>query len=157
LPVVIARFFNTVGPRQVGDYGMVLPRFVRAALTGEPLAVFGTGSQTRCFCDVRDVVEALPRMLASPACRGRVLNIGADTPISIAALADMVIKALGSKSTRRLVPYGEAYPAGFEDLQQRQPDLRRLREAVGFTARHPLERTIRDIAAWMPLDARDPR
>ena len=154
LPVVVARFFNTVGPRQVGDYGMVLPRFVSAAVRNEPLTVFGTGAQTRCFCDVRDVVGALPRMLATPACRGRVFNVGSDSPISIAALADLVIRTIGSKSDRRKVPYGEAYPPGFEDLQQRQPDLRRLREAIGFDPRHSLERTIRDIASWMQGDAR---
>lgn len=147
LPVVVARFFNTVGPRQVGEYGMVLPRFVRAAMQGEALSVFGDGSQSRCFCDVRDVAEVLPRMLALDSCRGRVLNVGSDRPISIAALADAVIRTLGSRSTKRFIPYTEAYPAGFEDLQQRQPDLRRIRAALTFTPRRELEQTIRDIAA----------
>lgn len=149
LPAVIARFFNTVGPRQVGDYGMVLPRFVAAALQGEPLPVYGDGSASRCFCDVRDVVEVLPRMLASPACRGRVFNVGTDRPITISALADLVIRTLGSSSTKRFLPYTEAYPSGFEDLRQRQPDLTRLRAAVGFDPRIPLEQTIRDVAAAM--------
>ncbi len=149
LPVVVARFFNTVGPRQVGDYGMVLPRFVRAALLGEPLTVFGDGTQTRCFCDVRDVVEVLPRMLGTHACHGRVFNIGSDRAISIGDLADLVIRTLGSRSSRRLVPYSEAYPPGFEDLQRRQPDLARIRSCPGFDPRHTLERTIRDIAAWL--------
>ena len=146
VPTVIARFFNTVGPRQIGDYGMVLPRFVGAALRGEALTVFGDGSATRCFCDVRDVVEVLPRMLASDACRGRVLNVGSDSPISIAALAELVVRTTGSRSTRKLIPYTEAYPAGFEDLQQRQPDLQRIRAAIGFTPRISLEQTIRDVA-----------
>ncbi len=149
LPVVVTRFFNTVGPRQVGDYGMVLPRFVQAALAGGPLTVFGDGAQTRCFCDVRDVVEVLPRMLASPACHGRVFNVGSDRAISIAELARLVIRTLSSGAGTRSIPYTEAYPAGFEDLQQRQPDLRRLREAIGFDPRHTLEQTIRDIAATM--------
>lgn len=149
MTVVIARFFNTVGPRQVGDYGMVLPRFVLAALRGEPLTVYGDGTQTRCFCDVRDVAGVLPTMLASRACAGRVFNVGSDRSISITALADLVIRTLSSRSTTRLVPYSEAYPPGFEDLQRREPDLRRIREAVGFAPRRSLEETIRDIAAWM--------
>src|SRR5262249_54597620 len=147
LPVVIARFFNTVGPRQVGEYGMVLPRFVQAALAGGPLEVYGDGTQSRCFCDVRDVVEVLPRMLASPACRGRVFNVGSDTPITISELADLVIKATGSRSGKRLVPYGEAYAPGFEELVQRRPNLARIREALAFEPSVPLERTIRDVAA----------
>lgn len=151
LPTVVARFFNTVGPRQVGDYGMVLPRFVNAALKNEPLTIYADGSATRCFCDVRDVVEVLPRMLGSESCFGRVFNVGSDVPVSILGLADQVIRTTGSKSGKRFIPYSEAYPAGFEDLQQRQPDLRRLREALGggggFKPRIGLEQTIRDVAA----------
>jgi UDP-glucose 4-epimerase len=149
LPAVVARFFNTVGPRQVGDYGMVVPRFVGAALKGEPLPVYGDGSASRCFCDARDVAEVLPRMLASEACHGRVFNVGSDRAISIAALADLIVRTLGSSSTKRFLPYSEAYPRGFEDLRQRQPDLSRLREAVGFEPRIPLEQTIRDVAAFL--------
>jgi UDP-glucose 4-epimerase len=147
LPVVIARFFNTVGPRQVGDYGMVLPRFVRAAIAGDEIPVYGDGTASRCFCDVRDVVELLPRMMAADSCRGRVFNVGSDRSISIAALADQVIRTLGSRSTKRFLPYAEAFGAGFEDLKQRQPDLSRLRAAVGFAPRVSLEQTIRDVAA----------
>lgn len=150
MPTVIARFFNTVGPRQVGDYGMVLPSFVAAAQAGRPLTVYGDGRQSRCFCDVRDVVEVLPRMLASPACHGRVFNVGSDRALSIADLAALVVKTLGSSSPTRVIPYSEAYPPGFEDLLQRQPDVNRLRKAVGFQPRIPLERTIRDIAASLP-------
>lgn len=149
LPVVIARFFNTVGPRQVGHYGMVLPRFVGAAVRGESLTVYGDGTQTRCFCDVRDVVAVLPRMLATRACHGRVTNVGSDAPISIADLASLVVRTLDSASRVTRVPYGEAYAEGFEDLQQRQPDLRRLREAVGFTPSVSLDRTIRDVATFI--------
>ena len=147
LPVVVARFFNTVGPRQVGEYGMVLPRFVKAAMEGRPLEVFGDGAQSRCFCDVRDVVEVLPRLMAAPGCHGRVFNIGADQPITIADLADRVIRTLGSRSTKRLIPYSEAYTRGFEDLGQRRPDLARVRGAVGFSPRIALEQTILDVAA----------
>mgnify|MGYP003644157493 CR=1 FL=1 len=146
LPVVIARFFNTVGPRQIGTYGMVLPRFVEAALEGKPLKVFGEGTQSRCFCDVRDVVGVLPELLASGNCFGRVFNVGSDHPITINELAKAVIQTLGSKSTIEHVPYSEAYPAGFEDLRRRRPDLTRLRDAVGFEARVALDTTIRDLA-----------
>ncbi|GJQ29164.1 MAG: UDP-glucose 4-epimerase [Phycisphaerae bacterium] len=148
LPVVVARFFNTVGPRQVGDYGMVLPRFVGAAQHGEDLLVHGDGTQSRCFCDVRDVAGALPGMLAAPGCHGRVFNLGSDRPITIRALADLVVTTLGSRSGVRLVPYSEAYRGNFEDLKQRRPDLTRVREAVGFQPKIPLEQTIRDLAAW---------
>jgi UDP-glucose 4-epimerase len=147
LPVVVARFFNTVGPRQVGEYGMVLPRFVQAALDGRPLEVYGDGTQSRCFCDVRDVVEVLPRLMARSICHGRVFNIGSDNPVTISNLADTVLRVTGSKSPKRLVPYTDAYARGFEDLLQRRPDLRRIREAVGFEPKIPLERTIGDVAA----------
>ncbi len=146
LPVTIARFFNTVGPRQVGEYGMVLPRFVKAALEGRPLEVHGDGRQSRCFCDVRDVAGILPAMVAAEACTGRVFNVGADTPISIADLASLVIRTLSSSSTIRLIPHAEVYGAGFEDLAQRRPDLTRIREVTGFAPKRPLDQTIRDIA-----------
>lgn len=149
LPTVCARFFNTVGPRQRGVYGMVVPRFVEAALAGEPLRVFGDGRQSRCFGDVRDIVPALVRLLDSPACHGRVFNLGSDRPVSILELAETVIRTLGSPSDIRLVPYEDAYPSGFEDLRHRRPDLARVRAAVGFEAVTPLEQTIRDIAAEM--------
>lgn len=147
LPVVVARFFNTVGPRQTGRYGMVLPRFVESALRGEPLRVFGDGKQTRCFCDVRDVVGVLPRMLDDPGAHGRVFNVGSDDPISIHDLAQLVIRTLGSASSVELVEYDDAYPDGFEDLRHRKPDLSRLRTCVGFTPAHALVDTIRDLAA----------
>ncbi|GMV24209.1 MAG: epimerase [Phycisphaerae bacterium] len=149
LGTVVARFFNTVGPRQVGEYGMVLPRFVRAALEGRDLEVHGDGQQSRCFCDVRDVVGVLPRLLAAEACLGRIFNVGSDQPISIRALADLVIATVGSRSSVRLVPYTEVYGSGFEDLKQRRPDLSRIRGAVGFCPAIPLDQTIRAIAAEM--------
>jgi len=147
--VVCVRLFNTVGPRQVGRYGMVLPRFVRAALGGEPIRVFGDGGQSRCFCDVRDVTAALLRLLGEPRCRGRVFNLGGESPVTIRELAELVRARTGARSEIVHVPYSEAYPGGYEDLQHRRPDLRRVREAIGFTASVPLARTVDDIAAWM--------
>jgi UDP-glucose 4-epimerase len=149
LPVVVARFFNTVGPRQVGEYGMVLPRFVRAALAGHDLEVHGDGAQSRCFCDVRDVVGILPTLLGTPRCYGRVFNVGSERVVSIRELADMVLRVTGSSSRVRNVAYAEAYSNGFEDLRQRRPDLARLRQAVGFCPTIALETTIQDVAAWM--------
>lgn len=146
LPAVIVRFFNTVGPRQIGKYGMVLPRFVEAALAGQPLSVFGDGTQSRCFCDVRDVVGVLPELMSQDACLGRVFNVGSDQPITINELAQAVIQTTGSDSKIEHVPYSDAYPQGFEDLRRRRPDLTRLRSAVGFEARVPLEKTITDLA-----------
>lgn len=149
VPVVVARLFNTVGPRQVGRYGMVLPRFVAAALAGEDLPVHGDGRQTRCFCDVRDVAPALAELLSRPACAGRVYNVGSDRSISVGELAALVTRVLGSRSGTRLVPYDAAYASGFEDLRRREPDLSRVRAAIGWRPTIELERTIADLAAWM--------
>jgi UDP-glucose 4-epimerase len=149
LPVVIARFFNTVGPGQVGEYGMVLPRFIESALSGEPLVVHGDGTQTRCFCDVRDVSGVLPRLLACGPALSRVVNIGSDSSISVAQLAQQVIAVTGSKSVLSFVPHAQVYGKGFEDLAHRRPDVSRLRELVGFAPAHNLEKTIRDTAAWI--------
>ncbi len=146
LPVVIMRFFNTVGPRQTGEYGMVLPRFVAAALLGKPLEVHGDGAQTRCFCDVRDVVDVLPRMVELESCAGEVFNIGTDVTISIRDLAKLVCKTLHSSSPIVTIPYDSAFGEGFEDLRTRQPDLRKIRNAVGFAPKYDLVQTIRDIA-----------
>ena len=146
LPAVIARFFNTVGPRQIGEYGMVLPRFVAAALDGRDLEVHGDGMQSRCFCDVRDVVRVLPRLVETPSCHGRVFNIGREEPVTIRALAELVVSTIGSSSRIRAVPYEQAFAAGFDDLLVRQPDLTRIRQAIGFTPEIPLVQTIRDLA-----------
>jgi UDP-glucose 4-epimerase len=148
-PVVVARFFNTVGPRQRGRYGMVLPRFVSAARAGRPLEVHGSGRQVRCFGDVRNVVRALPALIDSPACHGGVFNLGSDRPISIEDLARRVIATLGSRSEIVHVPYSEAFGPDFEDLEVRIPDISRARQAVGFEPAIGLEQTIRDIAEHM--------
>lgn len=154
LPVVIARFFNTVGPRQVGEYGMVVPRFVDAATGGRTLQVYGDGTQTRCFCDVRDVVRVLPDLITSADLCGRVVNVGRDERISIRDLAELVVSTLDSRSEIECIPYDRAFGAGFDDLQDRVPDLTRIREAIGFEPRIPLEQTIRDVAAVLVGDAR---
>jgi UDP-glucose 4-epimerase len=156
LRTVAVRFFNTVGPRQVGTYGMVLPRFVRAALAGEPLRVFGDGAQSRCFTDVRDAVRALPALLATQTSAGRVFNLGSDRPITIRELAETVVRTLGSRSRLEFVPYDEAYPAGFEDLRHRRPDLTRIRAAVGFEPTIGLEQTILDVAGELRREQHSP-
>jgi len=146
LPVVVTRFFNIVGPRQVGEYGMVLPRFVAAALAGNPIEVYGDGAQTRSFCDVRDIVALLPRLLEDPRCAGGVFNVGADEPIEIGALARLVKDTLRSRSPIVEVSYEQAFGPGFDDLRHRQPDLTRLRTMTGFSPQISLEQTIRDLA-----------
>src|SRR5262245_30854986 len=157
LPVVIARFFNTVGPGQMGTYGMVLPRFVSAALSGRPLEVYGDGRQMRCFCDVRDAVPAVAKLLRRPECAGAIYNVGSDRTISILDLARLVTRLTGSSSEIRLVPYERVYGTGFEDTRERKPDLARLRRAIGFRPRWSLEDTIRDLAVWMRDEAASTR
>ena len=152
LPVVIARFFNIVGPRQVGRYGMVLPRFVGAALADKPIQVYGDGRQTRCFCDVRDVVNLLPVLLAEPRCTGRIFNVGSDQRIEIGELAELVRTTLDSTSTIDHLSYDEAFGPNFDDLRHRQPDLTRLRQVTGFTPATPLSQTIRDLATELGSD-----
>ena len=132
LPVVVARLFNTVGPRQTGRYGMVLPRFITAARRGEPLMVHGDGLQTRCFCYVSDTVEALIRLQNSPAARGQIFNVGGTEEVSILALAGQVVELLYSGSKIELVPYSTAYAGGFEDMRQRKPSVDRLAATIGF-------------------------
>lgn len=155
LETVCCRFFNTVGPRQIGRYGMVLPRFVEAADKGEPLRVFGDGSQSRCFCDGRDVVRILPALLRIPNRTDSVYNIGSDHPISILDLAHLVASTLKSDSAIELVPYDKVYPKGFEDLRHRKPDLDRIRSAVGFEQHISLKQTIRDLHAQLCAPVKD--
>jgi UDP-glucose 4-epimerase len=132
LPVVITRFFNTVGPRQVGRYGMVLPTFVRQGLAGEDITVFGSGEQRRCFGFVSEVVEALVRLVKTPAAVGQVFNIGNDGEISINALAELVRAQTGGRSRIVHVAYDEAYPDGFEDMERRIPNVAKLERAIGY-------------------------
>jgi UDP-glucose 4-epimerase len=146
VPVTVVRFFNTVGPRQTGRHGMVLPRFIAAARCGEPLRVYGDGEQTRCFCLVDDAVEAAVRLRATPAAIGQVVNVGNDEAITVLELARLVIQLLGSKSALELIPYDQAYSAGFEDMRHRRPALERLQELTGFRPRRGLEEIIRATA-----------
>ncbi len=142
LPVVIVRLFNTVGPRQTGQYGMVLPRFIAAARSGQPLKVYGDGQQTRCFCYVRDTVEALVRLQGCAAARGQVFNVGSTDEITMRALAHRVIDTLGSKSAIELVPYSEAYAPGFDDMRRRKPVVEKLEATIGFRPRTELQAII---------------
>jgi UDP-glucose 4-epimerase len=145
LPVVVARLFNTVGPRQSGKYGMVLPRFIDAAKSGDPVRVFGDGSQTRCFCHVADVVEALVRLMGCPAAIGGVFNVGNPEEVTILALAEAVVRHLKSSSRIERIPYSAAYPAGFEDMQRRRPAVDKLRRLAGFEPARNLDSIIRDL------------
>ena len=145
LPVIIARLFNTVGPRQTGRYGMVLPRFIEAAKAGQPLRVFGDGLQTRCFCHVADAVESLMRLYRNPETRGQIFNVGGTEEVTIAELARRVVETLQSKSSIEYVPYSEAYAPGFEDMKRRRPIVDKLERFTQFrpstSLRSIIERT----------------
>ncbi|HET9317346.1 MAG TPA: GDP-mannose 4,6-dehydratase [Vicinamibacteria bacterium] len=153
LPVVVARLFNTVGPRQTGRYGMVIPNFVKQALLGHPLTVFGDGSQTRCFTYVGDVVGALMELARHPDAVGQVFNIGNDgDEISILALAERVKARTGSQSPIELVPYDKAYEAGFEDMPRRVPDLTKLRTLIGYEPQVHLDEILDRVIAFFESD-----
>lgn len=145
LPTTVARLFNTVGPRQTGNYGMVVPRLVGQALDGEALTVFGDGRQTRCFCHVADVVEALYGLASQESAYGHVFNVGATTEMSILDLAERIIKVTGSRSDISLIPYDEAYAEGFEDMYRRVPDTSKVRALLGWRPTRAIEDVIRDV------------
>jgi UDP-glucose 4-epimerase len=147
LPVVIGRFFNVVGPRQSGAYGMVLPRFAAAARAGQPLIVHDDGQQTRCFAHVKDIVSAVVALMETPTAVGRVFNIGSDKPVSILDLARATIAAAGTESTIEFQSYSQAYDDDFEDIRRRVPDLSRLRATIGYRPRYDLAGIIRDVLA----------
>jgi len=155
LPVVIARFFNVVGPRQTGRYGMVLPRFCRRALAGQDLLVYGDGRQTRTFLHVADCVAGVLRLLESDAALGEVVNVGADREISIGELAERVIRAAGSGSKVRLVPYEQAYGQDFEDLPRRVPDISKVRRLVGWAPARTLDDVIADVLGFCRANPED--
>jgi len=148
LPIRIVRFFNTVGPRQVGHYGMVVPRFVSAALKNEPLTVYGSGDQIRCFCHVHDAVRALLLVMDSEKAVGEVFNVGNNQQISIMELAKKVIELTGSSSSIEKIAYEKAYPEGFEDMQRRVPDISKIKQVLGWTPEINLDHIIKDIAAF---------
>jgi UDP-glucose 4-epimerase len=152
LPVVIVRLFNTVGPRQTGQYGMVLPNFVRQALNGDPITVFGDGTQSRSFTYVGDVVDALAKLAGDPRAVGQVYNIGSTEEITIRDLALRVRAVTGSQSAITFVPYDEAYEAGFEDMPRRVPDIAKIRQLIGFEPRVPLDEIIRRVVQHMSVE-----
>src|SRR5437868_12623565 len=145
LPVIIARLFNTVGPRQTGQYGMVVPNFVRQALTGEPITVFGDGTQSRSFTYVGDVVGALMKLVAEPKAIGQVNNIGNTQEVTIADLAAKVRDLSGSKSTIKFIPYDQAYESGFEDMPRRVPDLTRVKGLIDYQPRYQLDEILTQV------------
>ena len=147
VPVIITRFFNTVGPRQTGRYGMVLPNFAARAVRNEPIQVFGDGAQSRCFGHVHDVVRSLAALIDTPSAVGEVVNIGTDREISILGLAEMVRDAAGSSSPIVFIPYSEAYPAGFEDMHRRVPDVSKLVRLTGSCPTTSLEVIVADVVA----------
>ena len=148
LPVIIVRFFNTVGPRQTGQYGMVIPNFVRQALAGEPITVFGDGTQCRSFTHVFDVVRALIVLVQEPKAIGQVINIGSPEEVTIRDLAERVRALTGSNSSIKLIPYDEAYESGFEDMPRRLPDLRRIHAMIGYVPRYSLDDILADVIEY---------
>ena len=147
LPVTVVRLFNTVGPRQTGQYGMVIPTFVEQALQGNPITVYGDGTQSRCFTHVQDVVGALNALRDCKAAHGQVMNIGNDQEITIMDLARKVKEMTGSTSEIQLIPYSQAYGAGFDDMQRRVPDLSKIRTTIGYAPTRSLEDILRDVIA----------
>jgi UDP-glucose 4-epimerase len=147
LPVVIVRLFNTVGPRQTGQYGMVIPRFVHQALKGEPITVYGDGSQSRCFGHVQDIIGGIVGLMNHSESVGQVFNIGNDQETSILDLARRVLELTGSKSEIKIIPFSEAYPAGFEDMQRRIPDLSKIRKTIGYEPKRDLDQILNDVIA----------
>ena len=142
LPVVIVRCFNTVGPRQTGQYGMVLPKFIKAALLDQPIIVYGTGKQTRCFADVSDVVDALIKLMNTPKCEGEIFNVGTTESISIEELAHKVRSMCQSKSRIDFMSYEDAFEEGFEDMMNRKPDLDKIKEYIGYEPQKVLDEII---------------
>jgi UDP-glucose 4-epimerase len=155
LPAVVVRLFNTVGPRQRGAYGMVLPRFVRQALAGEELSVFGSGAQSRCFVHVQDSVNAMLMLCDAELATGRVFNVGSEREITIIELAGKVIERSGARSAIRLVPYAEAYAEGFEELGSRKPNTRAVRQLTGWEPTRDVDEIIDDVIAYELSEASD--
>ncbi len=148
LPVTIVRFFNTVGPRQTGSYGMVIPRFVTQALANEDITVYGDGSRTRTFCHVQDAIDGIVGLLCGDDCHGKVFNLGGVREISILELANMIIKRTGSSSKVVTIPFEKAYDEDFEDMQRRVPDLTKIHDAIGYEPCRDIEQVIDDVAEF---------
>lgn len=145
LPAIICRFFNTIGPRQMGAYGMVVPRFVRRALANDDIQIYGTGEQSRCFCNVADVVDALVKLVDCPAAIGEVINVGTTESTTINALADKIISKTGSSSQKKYLSYEEAYGRPFDDMLVRKPDLTKIRKLIGFEPEFTLDQTLEQV------------
>jgi UDP-glucose 4-epimerase len=148
-PVVIARLFNTVGPRQTGRYGMVMPTLVKQAIEGNPLTIFGTGKQSRCFCDVRDSVEAILRLIGNDQAVGEVTNVGSDSEVTIEGLAEVVRARTHSSSPITYIPYEQAYEAGFEDMLRRVPSIEKLERLTGFRPKTALPEIVDRVADYL--------
>jgi UDP-glucose 4-epimerase len=149
LPIIVARLFNTIGPRQTGRYGMVVPRFVRAALKNQPIPVYGTGKQTRCFTNVADVVHILKLLLENEQAVGQIFNVGSTERISIEDLAKKIKQMTNSQSEIVSIPYDKAYAEGFEDMLHRMPDVSKLKQFVGFVPATPLDVTLKEVITWI--------
>lgn len=147
LPVVVIRLFNTVGPRQTGQYGMVVPNFIKAALENKPIPIHGDGNQARCFGHVADIVEGLVKAIENPECFGQVMNLGNPEEVTIKELAERIIEKTGSSSTLELIPYEVAYGAGFEDMQRRVPDIAKANRLIGFQPTKTLDNIISDVVS----------
>ncbi len=148
LPVVIVRLFNTVGPRQTGQYGMVVPKFVKAALLNQPMVIYGDGKQSRCFTDVDDVSSAIIKLMETPECEGEIFNVGSTNPISIEALAVRVKEMVNSKSRIEYMKYEDVFEEGFEDMRDRMPDITKIKEYIGYEPKHDLEAIITRIVEY---------
>lgn len=152
LETIIVRLFNTVGPRQLGDYGMVVPRFVKQALQNEPIKVFGDGHQKRCFCHVFDVVNALISLMENDAAIGQVFNVGSQNEITILQLANFIKNYLASTSTIELIPYSKAYLKGFEDMQRRRPNISKIFHAIGWVPKKEIKDIVRDVSDYLKFE-----
>ena len=148
LPVVIVRLFNTVGPRQTGQYGMVIPKFVKAALLDQPLVIHGTGKQSRCFTDVDDVSDALIKLMATPKCEGNIFNVGSTESISIEELAHKIKTAAKSKSKIEYMAYADVFEEGFEDMMKRMPDITKIEKAIGYKRKYNLDQIIERVITY---------
>ena len=153
VPIVIGRFFNTVGPRQAGTYGMVIPRLAKQAAAGLPLTVYGDGQQTRCFCNVRDTVRAVVALCQEPRAIGEIFNIGSSDEISILKLAQRIVQRAHSRSEIKLIPYDQAYESGFEDLRRRVPSTEKVRTVIGWQPAIPLDQTLDEVIAQFRMPA----
>ncbi len=153
IPIVICRFFNTVGQRQTGTYGMVIPRLVKQAVNGEALTVYGDGQQTRCFCNVKDTVRAVMALSQAPKAEGEIFNVGSDEEVTILQLAQRILARSGSQAEIQFIPYDQAYEAGFEDMRRRAPSIDKIKAAIGWRPTIPLDQTLDEVIAQLHAES----